>query len=128
MESKITNSVKVSVTTEYDVKNSFPFDSRYVFRYTITIENLREEPIILLKRRWMIYDVGFGFSEVAGDGVIGLTPEIKSGESFSYFSNVILKSGVGSMSGVYTVQNLFSESFIEVEIPKFDLMSEVLCN
>ena len=128
MNSKTTNSVKVTVKTEYDVKNSFPSENRYVFRYNITIENQGQDAIKLLKRKWLIYDVGFGFTEVSGDGVIGLTPEIKPGEKFSYFSNVILRSGVGNMSGTYFVRNSLTEDTFEVEIPKFHLHSEVLSN
>lgn len=114
--------------TEYDAKNSFPSENRYVFRYNITIENLNQDSIRLLKRKWLIYDVGFGFTEVNGDGVIGLTPEIKPGEKFGYFSNVILRSGVGNMSGSYLVKNTLTDENFEVEIPKFNLHSEVLSN
>lgn len=128
MVSKITESVLVSVFTEYDVKNSFPSENRFVFRYHITIENQRNEAIQILRRKWMIYDVGFGFTEVSGDGIIGLTPEIEPGDSFSYFSNVILRSGVGNMSGNYQVINLLDGTFFEIEIPKFNLMAEVLSN
>lgn len=120
--------IKVSVKPEYDPKNSFPSENRFVFRYNITIENLSENPIILLKRKWLIYDVGFGFTEVAGDGVIGLTPEILPGEEFKYFSNVILRSGVGNMSGKYFCMNLLTKQPMEIDIPKFDLMAEVLSN
>ena len=128
MVSKITNSVRVSVYVDYDVKNSFPADNRFVFRYNISIENLRDTPIVLQKRRWFIYDVGHGYAEVSGDGVIGLLPEIKPGERFSYFSNVILKSGVGNMFGYYTLNDMSSGDKFEVEVPKFSLLSEVLCN
>ena len=62
MVSKITDSVKVTVMTEYDIKNSFPSENRFVFRYRITIENQKEDPIQILKRKWLIYDVGFGFT------------------------------------------------------------------
>ena len=128
MVSKTTNSVKVSVSTEYDIKNSFPSDNRFVFRYHITIENQKDVTIKLLKRKWLIYDLGYGFTEVSGDGVIGLTPEILPGDSFSYFSNVMLRSGVGNMSGVYLFRNLETEEHLEAEIPKFDLLTEVLSN
>ena len=128
MVSKITDSVKVTVITEYDIKNSFPSENRFVFRYRITIENQKEEPIQLLKRKWLIYDVGFGFTEVSGEGVIGLTPEILPGETFSYFSNVILRSGVGNMRGNYFLRNLLTDENFEVDIPKFSLMAEVLSN
>ena len=94
MVSKITSEIKVSVTAEYDHFNSYPSENRYVFKYHIEIQNLGSKTVKLLSRRWMIYDLGFGFTEVEGAGVIGLTPTLESGESFSYFSNVILKSGV----------------------------------
>ena len=128
MFSITTFNIKVSVIPEYDIKNSFPSENRFVFRYNIFIENLGETPVKLLRRKWLIYDVGFGFTEVSGDGVIGLTPEIHPGESFKYFSNVILRSGVGSMSGIYFCKNLTTNENIEIEIPKFNLVAEVLSN
>lgn len=128
MFSTTTFDIKVTVSPEYDVKNSFPSENRFVFRYNITIENLSENPVVLLKRKWLIYDVGFGFTEVAGEGVIGLTPEINPGEQFKYFSNVVLRSGVGSMSGTYYCTNLLTKESLEIEIPKFNLMAEVLSN
>ena len=128
MFSKTTHSIKISVVPEYDMKNSFPSDNRFVFKYYISIENLGDEPVKLLKRKWVIYDVGFGFTEVLGDGVIGLTPEILPGETFTYFSNVMLRSGVGNMSGKYLLKNLNSDENFDVEIPKFNLLAEVLSN
>ncbi len=127
MVSKITSEIKVSVTTEYDNHNSYPSENRYVFRYNIEIQNLSGNPVKLLSRKWMIYDLGFGFTEVEGAGVIGLTPIIESGEKFSYFSNVIVKSGVGNMEGFYIFENANRETF-DVAIPKFNLVSEVLSN
>ena len=127
MLSKITSEIKVSVTAEYDNFNSYPSENRFVFRYHIEIQNLGADTVKLLSRRWMIYDLGFGFTEVEGAGVIGLTPILESGESFSYFSNVILKSGVGNMEGSYQFESYSKENFT-VEIPKFNLVSEVLSN
>ena len=127
MVSKITSEIKVSVTTDYDNHNSYPSENRYVFRYNIEIENLSNVAVRLLSRKWMIYDLGFGFTEVEGAGVIGLTPVLTSGETFTYFSNVILKSGVGNMTGFYQFENSSKETF-GVEIPKFNLVSEVLSN
>ena len=128
MNSATTFDIKVSVLTEYDFKNSFPSDNRFVFRYHISIENLSEFPIKVLKRKWLIYDVGFGFTEVMGDGVIGLTPEIHPSENFTYFSNVMLRSGVGNMSGSYFCSHLLTNDELEIEIPKFNLVAEVLSN
>ena len=128
MFSTTTFDIKVSVLPEYDVKNSFPSENRFTFRYHIIIENLSEFPIKLLKRKWLIYDVGFGFTEVMGDGVIGLTPEIHPGETFKYFSNVILRSGVGNMSGSYFCTHVLTNDELEIEIPKFNLVAQVLSN
>ena len=128
MVSKITSNVKVTVIPEYDRKNSYPSGNRFVFKYYITIENLGAEPIQLLKRKWLIYDLGYGFTEVMGEGVIGLTPEIRSGEYFTYFSNVLLMSGVGNMSGTYLIKNLNTTKELEIDIPKFSLMTDILNN
>ncbi|MFT3920583.1 Co2+/Mg2+ efflux protein ApaG [Cloacibacterium sp.] len=128
MYSAVSNGIKISVVPEYHIKNSFPAENRFVFRYNITIENLGIDAVKLLKRRWLIYDLGFGFTEVKGDGVIGLTPVIEPGETFKYFSNVILRSGVGNMLGNYVIHNLLTNETFEAEIPKFSLVSEVLSN
>lgn len=127
MVSKITSDVKVSVTATYDTFNSYPSENRFVFKYHIEIQNLGAETVKLLTRRWMIYDLGFGFTEVEGAGVIGLTPILETGETFTYFSNVILKSGVGNMEGSYQFES-FRKNIFSVEIPKFNLVSEVLSN
>ncbi len=128
MFSKVTNDVKVTVVPEYDSKNSYPSENRFVFKYYISIENLSNEPFKLLKRKWLIFDVGFGFTEVSGDGVIGLTPEILPGDAFTYFSNVMIRSGVGNMSGKYLLQNSVNKENFEIDIPKFNLLAEVLSN
>ena len=128
MFSKITSNIKVSVDPEYDSMNSYPSENRYVFKYNIVIENDGDFPIKVLKRKWLIFDVGFGFTEVVGDGVIGLTPDVEIGDSFAYFSNVMLRSGVGNMSGKYLVENLYTKEQFEIDIPKFNLVSEVLSN
>lgn len=128
MFSKITSNIKVSVDPEYDSKNSYPSENRYVFKYNIVIENDGDFPIKVLKRKWLIFDVGFGFTEVVGDGVIGLTPDVEIGDNFAYFSNVMLHSGVGNMSGKYLVENSNTKEQFEIDIPKFNLLSEVLSN
>lgn len=128
MFSTTTFDIKVTVVPEYDFKNSFPADNRFVFRYNISIKNLGRDVIQLLSRKWLIYDLGFGFTEVTGEGVIGLTPVIEPGENFTYFSNVLLRSGVGSMSGVYFCKNLLTNEALEIEVPKFNLVTEVLSN
>lgn len=128
MFSTISFDVKVSVVLIYDVKNSSPSENRFVFRYNISIENLGKDPIQILRRKWMIYDLGFGFTEVEGEGLIGLTPIIQPGDNFTYFSNVLLRSGVGNMQGTFFGINLITNENLELEVPKFNLITDVLRN
>lgn len=128
MISKITSNIKVSVYPEYDFKNSFPSEGRFMFRYNIIIENQSDDVVMLLKRKWSIFDTGFGITELEGDGVIGLTPVLQPGEVFKYFSNVVLRSGVGNMSGNYLFIDKLNGLYLNVEIPKFSLIAEVLSN
>ena len=128
MFSTTTSDIKVSVIPQYDTKNSFPAENRFVFRYNITIENSGRDAVQLLRRKWLIFDLGFGFTEVAGEGVIGLTPTIEPGDNFTYFSNILLRSGVGNMSGLFFCKNLLTKEMLEIEVPKFNLVAEVLSN
>ncbi|WP_407401581.1 Co2+/Mg2+ efflux protein ApaG [Chryseobacterium sp.] len=128
MFSKITSNIKVSVVPEYDLVNSYPAENRYVFKYHISIDNESGFPIKVMRRKWLIFDVGFGFTEVDGEGIIGLTPELLPDTSFNYYSNVMIKSGLGTMSGVYLVKNEDTNEFFEIEIPKFSLFADVLTN
>lgn len=126
MEPESTKVISISVEPLYDSKNSYPLDNRHVFQYNIMIENNMDFPVKLLSRNWIIYDLGFGFTEVQGEGVIGLTPEIAPGNSFDYFSNVMLRSGIGYMHGTYTFLNLETNETFQIPIPKFSLYSMVL--
>ncbi len=128
MFSKITSKIKVSVLSEYDIKNSFPLENRFAFRYNIIIENKNDFSITILKRKWLIFDSGFGFTEIQGDGVIGLIPKINPSEKFTYFSNAILKSGIGYMKGQYLVRNDETNENFDLDIPQFDLCSKILAN
>ncbi len=125
---KISNSVKVSVSSVYDWKNSNPSEGHYVFRYDITIENLRSHGIKILRRYWKVYDPSQGYSGVSGDGVLGVNPELHPGEIFNYFSNVGISSGVGYMKGRYIAMDLTTKKEFEIEIPKFDLLADGICN
>ncbi len=127
MFSTITNDIKVTVLPEYDAKNSCPSENRFVFRYHVMIENLGTRPIKVLRRKWLVYDVGFGYTEITGEGVIGLTPTIVPGDIFTYFSNVVLRSGFGYMKGSYYGEQGMSTR-MELEIPRFSLIADVLNN
>jgi ApaG protein len=60
--------------------------------------------------------------QVDGEGVVGETPELLPGESFSYNSGCNLLSDIGYMLGFYTLVKLDDGSEFSVDIPRIDLL------
>jgi ApaG protein len=117
-----TRRIRVTVKPAYLDDQSSPEDDRYVWSYTVTIENRGNEPVQLLSRTWNIVD-GFGrMQEKRGPGVVGAQPVIAPGASFQYISGCPLETSSGSMSGRYQMKSASGESF-EAEIPAFLLES-----
>ena len=119
--SRETNGIRVTVQPEFLEKQSEPDNGSYAFSYTVTIENLSDDTVQLLRRHWCVNSGGAEFLEVKGDGVIGEQPVLESQNGFRYTSGTVIKDPVGSMHGKYTFQTKGGESF-EVEIPRFDLI------
>ena len=93
--------IRIRVKTEYLPSESDEDNDRFVFAYTITVENHGAEPAKLLTRHWIITDAENRVQEVKGEGVIGEQPRLKHGESFSYTSGTMIETPVGSMQGSY---------------------------
>jgi len=123
MVTEITDGVKVTVETEYQPEYSSPSQYHYVFTYRITIENQSEFTIKLLRRHWFIYDANnSNVREVEGDGVVGQQPTIEKGQLHQYVSGCNLKSGMGKMSGSYTMERLIDGKKFDVKIPEFHMI------
>jgi ApaG protein len=119
MNSIITHGIEISVQTRYYAPQSDPKHNHYFFVYEITITNKSDYTVKLLKRHWDITD-GFGDKrEVDGDGVVGETPTIEPGDSFSYNSGCDFSSEIGKMSGYYIMKKLVDQSEFNVLIPEF---------
>lgn len=119
MEKKIYE-IKIDVATNYIVDQSEPDVGRYVFAYTITIENLGDLPARLLSRHWVITDANGKVQEVKGDGVVGEQPHLNPGETFRYSSGAVLETPVGAMQGSYRMKADNGTHF-EAPIPPFTL-------
>lgn len=117
--------IVVSAVSEFIPQQSDIQQNRYVFAYTITIENLSSSPYKLLSRHWVIQDGNMKIEEVAGDGVVGEQPVILSGDRFTYTSGAVLETDMGTMEGRYYFNspdraiNNAEESQFEILIPKF---------
>lgn len=119
MNSIITHGIEISVKTDYYAPQSDPKNSTYFFVYEVTITNKSDYTVKLLKRHWDITD-GFGEKrEVEGEGVVGETPSLEPGESFSYNSGCNFTTDIGKMSGYYTMTKLVDQSEFQVLIPIF---------
>lgn len=114
--------IKVSATSEYQAERSSPGEGRYVFAYTIVIENQGTRPARLLNRHWIITDANGHAQEVRGEGVVGEQPHLNPGERFQYTSGTVISTPVGSMHGSYEMIGDEGTRF-EAHIPAFSLAS-----
>ena len=119
--SEITNHVRVTVCPEFLEEHSEPSKHNYAFAYTVTIENLGEQSVQLLRRHWIVNSGGAEYMQVKGDGVVGEQPMLESGDGFRYSSGTVIKDPVGSMHGWYTFR-MEDGALIEITIPRFDLI------
>jgi ApaG protein len=117
-----TRHIRIVVNPQFLENQSEPDESKYVWAYTITLENLGGQSVKLLTRHWIITD-GLGRQqEVRGDGVIGEQPTLRPGDSFQYTSGCPLSTSSGVMSGSYGMLSDKGEKF-DVTIPAFSLDS-----
>ena len=115
-------SIKISANSQYQPDRSSPGEGRYVFAYTIVIENQGSAPARLLNRHWIITDADGKAQEVRGEGVVGEQPHLKPGERFEYTSGTIIPTPVGSMHGTYSMIGDDGTRF-DADIPAFSLAS-----
>ncbi len=107
----IPQGIDISVKTQYLQEQSDPDNNRYVFAYTIDIENKSEKPVKLLSRHWIITDDNDKVEEVRGSGVIGQQPLIEPGQVFHYTSGAVLTTSFGTMQGSYEMVGEDGEKF-----------------
>lgn len=112
--------IKVKVRTNYIETQSSPGDNRYVFAYTITIQNEGKVSAKLLTRHWIITDGNGKVQEVRGEGVVGEQPELSPGESYEYTSGTMIETSVGTMGGSYQMIDERGNLF-DAQIPEFVL-------
>lgn len=96
-----TQGIKVTVKSVYVPEQSSPRTKRYVFAYTVRIENEGDHPAQLKSRHWIITDGNGRVEEVRGPGVVGQQPHLAPGEHFEYTSGCVLETPRGEMQGTY---------------------------
>ncbi len=116
------NNVIVRVEPEFLTEQSSPRDHRFIWAYTVEIENQGGEDLQVVKRVWKIADSNGYVQEVHGEGVVGEKPTLKPGEIFRYTSGAPLSAPSGIMHGSYQLENTAGKRF-DVDIPAFSLDS-----
>ena len=116
-----TEGIKVSVKTQYVAHQSAPQSKRYVFAYTVRIDNEGGLTAQLKSRHWVITDGNGKIEEVRGPGVVGQQPLLKPGEHFEYTSGCVLETPRGTMEGSYQMRCADGRVF-DAKIAPFDLL------
>lgn len=123
-----TRLIRVSVNSFYREDVSDAEQDSYIFAYRITLENLGNTNVQLIRRYWEISDSLAENKQVEGEGVIGEQPVIIPGEQYQYVSWSPLRSDLGKMKGIYLFKDLSDNSLFEVEIPEFVLQNPARLN
>lgn len=112
--------IRITVRPLFLRDQSHPSHRHYVFAYFVRIENIGDQPVQLLSRRWLIHDSAGTDAEVEGDGVVGEQPVLAPGRIHEYQSFCVLKSGSGHMEGEYRFVRADGTRF-SATIPRFQL-------
>ena len=117
-----TAGVKIRVQPRFLHDESMPASGRYVWSYTVEIENGSDETWTLTMRHWDIVDSQGRRQRVDGEGVVGQTPTLEPGKSFKYSSGAPLSAPSGMMGGSYTFVSDSGDELL-ARIPTFSLDS-----
>ncbi|MFM8363197.1 MAG: Co2+/Mg2+ efflux protein ApaG [Haliscomenobacter sp.] len=128
MESMTTNGIQVRVECSYQPNYSNPLEHKFIYAYRITIENLSDATVQLLRRHWHIHESTGVVREIEGEGVIGRQPVLNAGETHQYVSWTHLQTGIGKMKGAYQMLNCDTGDTFSVSIPEFHLVAPFLLN
>lgn len=128
MVTAVTEGIQVSVEVTYQSEFSNPHQHHFVFTYKVTIENKSQHTYQLLTRKWEIFDAAESPKIVEGVGVVGQQPTLEPGKSHSYVSGCNLKSGLGKMKGIFTMEKVLDGKKIDVTIPEFQLIANIFHN
>ena len=96
-----TEGIHIVVEPQYLSQESQPKDSFWVFTYEVVVTNTSAMTVQLLSRHWIITDANGKQEHVRGPGVVGKSPVLKKGDSFTYTSFCPLPTQMGTMHGTY---------------------------
>lgn len=122
MYEAVTEDIRVRVKPDYMEDQSSPEENYYFWAYTVDIINEGKIAVQLKTRAWFITDANGKKETVRGPGVVGQTPHLAPGQSFTYTSGCPLSTPSGIMAGSYQMQR-DDGTMLDVKIPAFSLDS-----
>ncbi|WP_217175622.1 Co(2+)/Mg(2+) efflux protein ApaG [Coraliomargarita akajimensis] len=99
--------------------SSAVIEAPHAFIYFITITNLSDRTITLNGRRWVLQSSNGEVNVVEGDGIVGKSPTLSPGESFSYNSHHQVSMNASAQGSFHGVDS--EGTAIHVRIPSFDM-------
>ena len=118
----VTDGVRIRVRARFLHDESEPGRGKFMWSYTVDVENESDRTWTIVRRHWRIVDSAGRRQDVDGDGVIGQTPTLGPGERFSYTSGAPLSAPSGMMSGTYDLVDEDGAQLVAT-IPVFSLDS-----
>lgn len=100
--------------------SNLPVDKPHAFVYFITIENGSAQRVQLMGRKWVVELADGERQVIEGDKIVGESPQLEPGESFSYNSFHVTGSDsrvIGSFHGTDE-----TGSRVHVLLPPFDMI------
>ena len=97
-----------------------PKDKPYCFAYFITIHNESDRQVTIKGRKWVVTNADGDVTAVEGSGVVGQSPQLAPGDSFSYNSFHLLETRTGSAEGSYLGVDADGHK-VRSRIPRFEM-------
>jgi ApaG protein len=98
-------------------KPEVPSETPHVFIYFLTIQNNSDETVTLLGRKWVIENSDGTQLVIEGDKIVGKTPTLPPGDSFSYNSFHLTDQNGRAFGSFHGIDG--SKRKIHVQIPVF---------
>jgi ApaG protein len=96
-----------------------PAETPHVFIYHLTIRNDSDRRVVLLGRKWIMEEPGRPRKVLEGDKIVGETPDLRPGESFSY-NSFHLTAGPARAHGAFHGVDEGGQR-VHVRIPEFEM-------
>lgn len=96
-----------------------PAETPHVFIYYLTIRNDSDRRVVLLGRKWIVEEDGAPRRVIEGDKIVGETPDLPPGTSFSY-NSFHLTAGPARAHGSFHGVDEHGQR-IHVLIPPFEM-------